>query len=160
MKIKLSLLATGLLYVPVVFAQKQPNVVIILADDMGYGDVGCNNPYARVRTPAIDQLARNGIRFTDAHSAGALSGPSRYGLVTGRYFFRTPKKSEYWGYLSPYIEPERLTIGSLMRNAGYTTACVGKWNLGLDWQLKVDSIPQILTPKKFGYTNTDFSAPV
>ena len=59
MKIKLSLLATGLLYVPVVFAQKQPNVVIILADDMGYGDVGCNNPYARVRTPAIDQLARN-----------------------------------------------------------------------------------------------------
>jgi len=59
MKIKLSLLATGLLYVPVVFAQKHPNVVIILADDMGYGDVGCNNPYARVRTPAIDQLARN-----------------------------------------------------------------------------------------------------
>ena len=160
MKIKLSLLATGLLYVPVVFAQKQPNVVIILADDMGYGDVGCNNPYARVRTPAIDQLARNGIRFTDAHSAGALSGPSRYGLVTGRYFFRTPKKSEYWGYLSPYIEPERLTIGSLMRNAGYTTACVGKWHLGLDWQLKDDSKPQILTPKKFGYTNTDFSAPV
>ena len=160
MKIKLSLLATGLLYVPVVFAQKHPNVVIILADDMGYGDVGCNNPYARVRTPAIDQLARNGIRFTDAHSAGALSGPSRYGLVTGRYFFRTPKKSEYWGYLSPYIEPERLTIGSLMRNAGYTTACVGKWHLGLDWQLKDDSKPQILTPKKFGYTNTDFSAPV
>lgn len=160
MKIKLSLLATGLLYVPVVFAQKQPNVVIILADDMGYGDVGCNNPYARVRTPAIDQLARNGIRFTDAHSAGALSGPSRYGLVTGRYFFRTPKKSEYWGYLSPCIEPERLTIGSLMRNAGYTTACVGKWHLGLDWQLKDDSKPQILTPKKFGYTNTDFSAPV
>ena len=105
-------------------------------------------------------MARNGIRFTDAHSAGALSGPSRYGLVTGRYFFRTPKKSEYWGYLSPYIEPERLTIGSLMRNAGYTTACVGKWHLGLDWQLKDDSKPQILTPKKFGYTNTDFSAPV
>ena len=73
MKIKLSLLATGLLYVPVVFAQKQPNVVIILADDMGYGDVGCNNPYARVRTPAIDQLARNGIRFTDAHSAIPVS---------------------------------------------------------------------------------------
>ena len=67
MKIKLSLLATGLLYVPVVFAQKQPNVVIILADDMGYGDVGCNNPYARVRTPAIDQLARNGIRFTPCY---------------------------------------------------------------------------------------------
>ena len=74
MKIKLSLLATGLLYVPVVFAQKQPNVVIILADDMGYGDVGCNNPYARVRTPAIDQLARNGIRFTRRILSGIVSG--------------------------------------------------------------------------------------
>lgn len=99
MKIKLSLLATGLLYVPVVFAQKQPNVVIILADDMGYGDVGCNNPYARVRTPAIDQLARNGIRFTDAHSAGALSGPSRYGLVTGRLFFPYAEEVRVLGVL-------------------------------------------------------------
>ena len=74
MNIKFSILATGLLYVPVVFAQKQPNVVIILADDMGYGDVGCNNPYARVRTPAIDQLARNGIRFTRRILSGIVSG--------------------------------------------------------------------------------------
>ena len=160
MNFKLSLLATGLLSMPVAFGQKQPNVVLILADDMGYGDVGCNNPYARVHTPAIDQLASDGIRFTDAHSAGALSGPSRYGLVTGRYFFRETKKKEYWGYLAPYIQPERLTIGSLMQHAGYTTGCVGKWHLGLEWSLKDNAKPQILTPEKFGYTNTDFSAPV
>lgn len=160
MRTALSILATGLLATPVAFSQQKPNVVLILADDMGYGDVSCNNPYARTNTPAIDQLARNGIRFTDAHSAGALSGPSRYGLMTGRYFFRNQPKTDYWGYLSPYIETSRLTLGSLMRNAGYTTACVGKWHLGLDWQLKDNSQPQILTPKKLGATNTDFSAPV
>ena len=126
---------------------------------MGYRDVGCNNPYAGVRT-GHRSIGPERYPFYGCPFCGALSGPSRYGLVTGRYFFRTPKKSEYWGYLSPYIEPERLTIGSLMRNAGYTTACVGKWHLGLDWRLKDDSKPQILTPKKFGYTNTDFSAPV
>ena len=99
MKIKLSLLATGLLYVPVVFAQKQPNVVIILADDMGYGDVGCNNPYARVRTPAIDQLARNGIRFTDAHSAGALSGPSTLRFSDRTLFFPYAEEVRVLGVL-------------------------------------------------------------
>lgn len=150
----------GLAFSMVSYAQQSPNVVIILADDMGYGDVGCNNPYARTLTPAIDQLAKEGIRFTDAHSAGALSGPSRYGLVTGRYFFRETKHNEYWGYLSPYIAANRLTIGSMMRNAGYTTACVGKWHLGLDWKLKDNTRPQILSPQRFDYTNTDFSAQV
>lgn len=149
----------SLLYLPsLVFAQEKPNVVIILADDMGYGDVHCNNPYARTETPAIDGLATSGIRFTDAHSAGALSGPSRYGLVTGRYFFRVPTCKEYWGYLSPYMEVGRMTIGSLMQNAGYKTACIGKWHLGLTWQLKDPAKPHIPSPKNLGYTNTDFSA--
>lgn len=156
----LSLITAGLISGQVAFSQKQPNVIIILADDMGYGDVGCNNPFARTRTPAIDNLAKEGLRFTDAHSAGALSGPSRYGLMTGRYFFRVQKKSDYWGYLSPYIETNRLTLGSLMKKAGYTTACIGKWHLGLDWKLKDEKRPQIITPEKFGYTNTDFSAPI
>lgn len=142
------------------FAQKKPNVVIILADDMGYGDVSCNNPYARTETPAIDRLAAAGLRFTDAHSAGALSGPSRYGLVTGRYFFRAPKCKEYWGYLPPYIEEGRMTIGSLMQQAGYTTGCIGKWHIGLTWQMQDTTKPHILTPKKLSYTNTDFSRPV
>lgn len=154
------LMVTALMLSPVVYSQQKPNVVIILADDMGYGDVGCNNPFARTLTPAIDNLAKEGIRFTDAHSAGALSGPSRYGLVTGRYFFRETKHKEYWGYLSSYIAKDRLTIGSMMRNAGYTTACVGKWHLGLDWGLKDNARPQILSPDRFDYTNTDFAAKV
>ena len=160
MKTKLSLLSAGLLCSSAVLAQSRPNVVIILADDMGYGDVSCNHPNGRIQTPAIDALAQHGVRFTDCHSAGALSGPSRYGLVTGRYFFRTEPRNDYWGYLYPVIEKERLTIGSMMQNAGYTTACIGKWHLGLDWQLKDPTKPQILTPEKFGVTNVDFAARV
>ena len=158
MKTKLSLLSAGLLCGSAALAQNQPNVVIILADDMGYGDVSCNNPNGRIQTPAIDQLAQNGVRFTDCHSAGALSGPSRYGLVTGRYFFRVPPQNDYWGYLYPVIEKERQTIGTMMQQAGYTTACIGKWHLGLGWQLKDPAKPQILTPEKFGVTNVDFTA--
>ena len=152
--------AVGVMFSSALYAQQKPNVVIILADDMGYGDASCDNPYARTSTPAIDNLAKEGIRFTDAHSAGALSGPSRYGLVTGRYFFRETKQKEYWGYLAPYISTDRLTIGSMMRNAGYTTACIGKWHLGLGWALKDSQRPQILNPHRFDYTNTNFSAPV
>ena len=135
----------------------RPNVVIILADDMGYGDASCDNPYTRTSTPAIDRLASEGIMFTDAHSAGALSGPSRYGLVTGRYFFREHLNKEYWGYLPPYLQEDRQTIGDLMQAAGYSTACVGKWHLGLEWSLKDSSEPQILNYERFDYTNTDFS---
>lgn len=142
------------------FAQNSPpNVVIILADDMGYGDVAANNPYARTHTPAIDKMVQRGVNFTDAHSAGSLSGPSRYGIVTGRYRFRGPKKNDYWGYLSPDIEPDRTTIGTLMQQAGYTTACIGKWHLGLNWAKKDSAKPMILNPKKFDYTNVDFTKP-
>lgn len=160
MRKMLSLLSTGLICSSAAMAQNKPNVVIILADDMGYGDVSCNHPNGRVHTPNIDQLAQQGIRFTDCHSAGSLSGPSRYGLVTGRYFFRVPPRNDYWGYLYPVIEKERLTIGSMMQQAGYTTACIGKWHLGLGWQLKDPNKPQILTPEKFGHTNVDFEAGV
>lgn len=143
-----------------VYAQKQiaekPNVVIILADDMGYGDVSVNNHLARTRTPNIDQLANNGIRFTDAHSGGAVCTPSRYGILTGRYFFRVPVQNSYWGYLPPLIEQGRETIGSLMQKAGYTTACIGKWHLGLNWGRKDISKPQIEDKNVLGYTNTDF----
>jgi len=135
----------------------RPNVVIILADDMGYGDVSLNNPYARTSTPSIDKLAKEGIRFTDAHSGGAVCTPSRYSLLTGRYFFRVPRQSSYWGYLAPLIEPERETIGTLMQKSGYSTACIGKWHLGLNWSRKDMSKPQIENSKVLGYTNTDFS---
>ena len=138
-------------------ASERPNVVIIFADDMGYGDVSVNNPLARTKTPNIDKLGRSGIRFTDAHAGGAVCTPSRYGLLTGRYFFRVPKQKGYWGYLPPVIESGRETISSLMQKAGYTTACIGKWHLGLNWELKDPSKPHIPDQKEPGYTNTDFS---
>lgn len=125
---------------------------------MGYGDVSSNNPYSRVNTPAIDKLAEQGIRFTEAHAAGAVSTPSRYSLLTGRYFFRTPNQPAHWGYLPPYIEPERETIGSLFQKSGYVTACIGKWHLGLNWQKKDEKLP--LIPKRSKLTNIDFTLPV
>ncbi len=96
-------------------ASEKPNVIIIFADDMGYGDVSSNNPMARTKTPNIDKLGRSGIRFTDAHAGGAVCTPSRYGLLTGRYFFRVPQQKGYWGYLPPLIESGRETFGSLMQ---------------------------------------------
>ncbi|MPM04931.1 Arylsulfatase [bioreactor metagenome] len=144
----------------ILYAENKPNIVFILADDMGFGDVSFNNPYARVKTPAIDALASQGMSFTDAHSGGALSGPSRYGLLTGRYHFRVTPVKEFWGYLPPKIESERRTIGTLMQDAGYTTACIGKWHLGLNWGLKDKNKSQISENQKLSYTNTDFSVPV
>lgn len=109
-----------------------PNIVVILADDTGYGDVGCYNPDSKIPTPNIDRLAAEGIRFTDAHSPAALCTPTRYGLLTGRYYWRTPKKhSLVMPYEPPVIEPHRPTLASMLRSRGYATACVGKWHLGL-----------------------------
>ena len=107
-----------------------PNVVLINADDLGYGDLGCYGA-TKVKTPHIDRLAAQGRRFTDAHSASAVCTPSRYALLTGRYPFRHPK---LWGPVmlrSPLvIETDRLTLGAIMKQAGYATACIGKWHLG------------------------------
>lgn len=141
-------------------AQELPNVVFIFADDMGYGDVSVNNPESRIQTPAIDRLAEQGIRFTEAHSAGAVCTPSRYSLLTGRYFFRTPKQEGYWGYLPPYIEPERETIGDVFIQGGYTTACIGKWHLGLNWVKKNESLPLIAKDNSNAAVNVDFHSKV
>ncbi|MBN8858532.1 MAG: arylsulfatase [Sphingobacteriales bacterium] len=146
-----------------VFAQEaalMPNIVIILADDMGYGDVSGLNIHARTHTPNIDQMIKKGVNFTDAHSGGAVCTPSRYGLITGRYYFRAEKKFDYLGYLKPLIDRNRETIGSLMQKAGYETACVGKWHLGLDWGLKSPDKPQIPLGDDKRSTNTDFTKSV
>jgi arylsulfatase A len=115
-----------------------PNIIFILADDMGYGDLGCYNPESMIPTPNMDKLASQGIRFLDAHSPAALCTPSRYGLLTGRYCWRTRlKKGVILGYdETPLIEKGRSTIASVLKEQGYGTACFGKWHLGLNWQTK------------------------
>ncbi|HPO07565.1 MAG TPA: arylsulfatase [bacterium] len=111
-----------------------PNIVLILADDMGFGDLACENPESKIPTPHLDRLATEGIRFTDAHSPSAVCSPTRYGILTGRYAWRSQLKSSVlWPWDSPLIEPDRMTVGHLLKEHGYTTACIGKWHLGWDW---------------------------
>jgi arylsulfatase A len=110
----------------------RPNIVIILADDLGIGDLGVYNADSKIATPNCDQLAAQGIRFTDAHSPSSVCSPTRYGLLTGRYCWRSRLKS--WvlnGNSRLLIEPGRPTIASMLNDAGYSTACIGKWHLGL-----------------------------
>jgi arylsulfatase A-like enzyme len=120
----------------------RPNIVFILADDLGYGDLSCQNPNSKIQTPRLDQLASEGIRFTDAHAPSALCTPSRYGFLTGQNCWRTRLKS---GVLNswdePLIAPERQTVASLLRSNGYRTAMFGKWHLGLSWPF-VGKVPQ------------------
>lgn len=115
----------------------KPNIVFIMADDLGYGDVQCLNPEGKIPTPRIDALAASGMIFTDAHSSSAVCTPTRYGLLTGRYNWRSRLKRGVQGGMSPpLIEPGRMTVGEFLQTNGYHTACVGKWHLGMDWQLK------------------------
>ncbi len=119
---------------------KQPNILIILADDLGYGDVACYNPKrGKISTPNLDQLAARGMRFTDAHSSSAVCSPSRYSLLTGRYHWRTWLQSGIVNKFGPpLIAPARLTIADLLRERAYRTACIGKWHLGWNWPIPPD----------------------
>ncbi len=109
-----------------------PNIVFILADDMGYGDVAGLNPKSPIQTPHLDRLAKEGMTFTDAHSGSAVCTPTRYGVLTGRYCWRGRlKRGVLNGYGAPLIEPGRETVASFLQKNGYATACVGKWHLGL-----------------------------
>jgi arylsulfatase A-like enzyme len=111
---------------------RQPNIVIILADDLGYGDLRSYNADSRIPTPHLDRLAAAGMRFTDAHSPSGVCTPTRYGLLTGRYAWRTTlKRSVLNGYSPLLIEPGRMTVASLVKPRGYATAAIGKWHLGL-----------------------------
>jgi arylsulfatase A-like enzyme len=113
-------------------AADRPNIVFILADDLGYGDVACYNPESKVPTPNLDKLARQGMRFTDAHSPATVCTPSRYSLLTGRMAFRTGMAGVFTGAGGPsLIESTRLTLPQMLRDKGYATACTGKWHVGL-----------------------------
>jgi arylsulfatase A-like enzyme len=134
-----------------------PNIVIILADDLGYGDVGCYNAQSKIPTPHLDRLAAEGMRFTDAHAPDAVCTPSRYGLLTGRYAFRSRLKSGVlgpWG--EPLIEAGRITLPTFLRQHNYATACIGKWHLGWDWPT-TDGRP---ASSKDGLGNVDFTRPI
>ena len=109
-------------------AAEKPNIVLILADDMGYGDPTCYNPNSRIPTPNIDRLARQGLRLTDAHAPASVCVPTRYGLLTGRYPFRSNRSERS----ESRIEPGRLTLGGFLQKQGYRTACVGKWHQGFE----------------------------
>ena len=117
-----------------------PNIIFIMSDDMGFVDLSCYGA-KKISTPNMDRIAAEGIRFRDAHSPSAVCTPSRYGVVTGRYCWRTwLKHSVLGGFGSPLIEPDRPTVGSFLKQHGYTTASVGKWHLGLTWTKKNGSI--------------------
>ena len=125
----------------------KPNIVVILADDQGYGDLTCYNPESLIPTPHTDRLARSGMMFTDAHSGSAVCSPTRYGLLTGRYAWRSWLKYHVLRpYDPPLIEAGRLTLPAMLRKEGYRTACIGKWHLGWNW------------PKKDG--DWDFTQPI
>lgn len=115
-------------------ARRRPNILFILADDMGWGDVRALNPASHIPTPHLDSLALGGISFTDAHAGSAACTPTRYGLMTGRHAFRNKASNGrvILGFGRPIIEPGRLTVAQLLKANGYATACFGKWNLGLD----------------------------
>ncbi|TVR58622.1 MAG: arylsulfatase [Spirochaetaceae bacterium] len=118
----------------------KPNIIYVLADDMGYGDLSCLNENCAFPTPAFDRLAAEGMTFTDAHASSAVCTPSRYGILTGRYNWRSRLKSGVLGgYSSPLIEDGRDTVAALVKRAGYRTACIGKWHLGLEWSRTTDA---------------------
>ncbi len=145
---------------------KYPNIVYILADDLGYGDLSSLNKNSGIQTPNMDKIVSEGIYFTDAHSNSSVCTPTRYGILTGRYAWRTRlKKGVLWGYDQPLIEKDRETVASFLKNNGYKTACIGKWHLGLGWKAK-DSLKPIVKYewtkifKKNDNSNVDFSKPV
>jgi len=137
-----------------------PNIIFIMADDMGYGDVSALNPDGKIKTPQLDRLATEGMYFSDMHTPSSVCTPTRYGLLTGRYAWRSVLKSGVLGgYSRPLIEPERLTIASMLKEAGYHTAVIGKWHLGIDWAENTDGPKKAPNARDYQEQNIDFSQP-
>ncbi len=122
------------------FGKAPPNILIILADDLGYGDVQCYQPgQGKIKTPHIDRLAAQGLRFTDGHTSSSVCSPTRYTLLTGRYHWRTRLQAGIVPHMGdPLIAPDRLTLPGLAKRHGYRTACFGKWHLGWEWKIPAE----------------------
>ena len=120
-------------------APVKPNIIVILADDLGIGDLSCSNPGSKIQTPNLDRFAQEGINFSDAHTSSSVCTPTRYGLITGRYNWRSRLARGVLHGDSPHLIPdERATMADVLKGAGYHTAMLGKWHLGWDWALKKD----------------------
>jgi arylsulfatase A len=138
----------------------KPNFIYILCDDLGYGDLKCLNPEGKIATPNLDKLAAGGMIFTDAHSSSAVCSPTRYGIMTGRYNWRSRLKSGVLGGLSPrLIEEGRLTVASMLKQNGYHTAAIGKWHLGMDWVQKGEVAALNIESREQAF-NVDFTKPI
>lgn len=133
----------------IVHAAERPNIIFIYADDMGYGDVQILNPErSKIPTPHMDSLAREGMIFTDAHTSSSVCTPSRYGLLTGRYNWRTELQAGVtWGFSLPLIAKDRLTVAGLLKANGYKTALIGKWHLGMTMPTTNGVLPKGRKPK-------------
>jgi len=143
-------------------AERPVNVVVVLADDLGFGDPQCYRAESKIVTPHIDRLASQGMRFTDAHTPAAVCTPTRYALLTGRFAWRTRMKSGVLGpYSAPLIEPDRLTLAGMLKAHGYRTACIGKWHLGMQWATKQ---PDVQLPplwnRRFDQSQIDLAGPI
>lgn len=133
----------------------RPNIVYILADDMGYGDVRCLNKDGKIATPNMDRLAGEGMAFTDAHSGSAVCTPTRYGVLTGRYTWRTKlARGVLLGYSQHLIDPARMTVASMLKAEGYHTGGIGKWHLGMDFATRDGK------QAAGNGSNVDFAAPI
>lgn len=152
----LFLLGTGTVTVFSATVSPLPNVVIFYADDMGYGDLACQNPDAKLTTPRLDSLAAEGMRFTDAHSSSGVCSTSRYALLTGNYHWR-----RFHGIVDRFgksvFEKDELTLPKMLKQKGYTTACVGKWHLGWDWKSLLKPEFQDIPPGNIDGSQFDWS---